>query len=157
MKCYLIYWHLRSLGFIKPYKSPVGKIKERMKWQIQAAKMTFRSSMSGFSLKQRVRRMGTWPIYIEKSQMRWLRHLARMPPECLPGEVFREHLSDPVWDPPGNNWTKWPGRWSSWPLLWLLPLQPTFRWVEEHKWEKKNVTGHIMLKWAKTFFSKDWY
>lgn len=91
MKCYLIYWHLRSLGFIKPYKSPVGKIKERMKWQIQAAKMTFRSSMSGFSLKQRVRRMGTWPIYIEKSQMRWLRHLARMPPECLPGEVFREH------------------------------------------------------------------
>jgi len=35
--------------------------------------------------------LGVEPLLlrIERSQMRWLGHLVRIPPGCLPGEVFR--------------------------------------------------------------------
>lgn len=43
--------------------------------------------------------------------MRWLRHLVRMPPGCLPGEVFRAPRR-----PPGKPETSW-GDCVSW-LAW---------------------------------------
>lgn len=65
--------------------------------------------------------------HIDKSQTRWLRHLIRLPPGHLPGEVFqahpkgmrprwrlrtcgRDHLPADLWILLGSsaNWTKWP-------------------------------------------------
>ena len=72
-------------------------VTERTKSRIQAAKMGFLLRVSGVSLRDRVRSsviregLGVEPLLlrIERSQMRWLRHLVRMSPGCLPGEVFR--------------------------------------------------------------------
>jgi len=44
-------------------------------------------------------------LCIERSQMRWLGHLVRMPPGRLPGEVFR---AGPTWRrPQGRPRTHW--------------------------------------------------
>ena len=64
---------------------------------IQAAEIGFLRRVSGLSLRDRVRSsviregFGVEPLLlrIERSQMRWLGHLVRMPPGRLPGEVFR--------------------------------------------------------------------
>jgi len=58
--------------------------------------MGFLHRVSGLSLRDRVRssviREGLGVerllLHIERSQMRWLGHLLRMPPGRLPGEVF---------------------------------------------------------------------
>ncbi len=60
--------------------------------------MSFLRRVAGRSLRDRVRSSVTREelivelllLDIERSQLRWLRHLFRMPPGCLPGEVFRE-------------------------------------------------------------------
>ena len=70
---------------------------ERTRSRVQAAKMSFLRRVVGLSLRDRVRssvireELGVDPLLhrIEKSQMRWLGHLVRMPPGRLPGEVFR--------------------------------------------------------------------
>ncbi|KAK3564684.1 hypothetical protein QTP86_024812, partial [Hemibagrus guttatus] len=70
---------------------------ERVRSRIQAAKMSFLRMVVGRSLRDRVRRsvtqeeLGVEPLllHIERGQLRWLEHLFRMPPGCLPGEVFR--------------------------------------------------------------------
>ncbi|KAK3506410.1 hypothetical protein QTP70_009330 [Hemibagrus guttatus] len=70
---------------------------ERVRSQIQAAEMSFLRRVSGRSLRDRVRssvtreELGVEPLllHIERGQLRWLRHLFRMPPGRLPGEVFR--------------------------------------------------------------------
>jgi len=57
--------------------------------------MDFLRRLSGLSLKDRVKSsviregLGVEPLLlrIERSQMRWLRHLVRMPPGRLLGEV----------------------------------------------------------------------
>ncbi|KAK0135552.1 hypothetical protein N1851_028597 [Merluccius polli] len=62
---------------------------------VQAAEMSFLHRVAGLSLRDRVRssviqeELGVDPLLlrVERSQMRWLGH--RMPPRCLPGEVFR--------------------------------------------------------------------
>ena len=67
---------------------------ERTRSRVRAAKMSF---LAGLSLRDRVRslvireELGVDPLLlrVERSQMRWLRHLVRMPPGRLPGEVFR--------------------------------------------------------------------
>ncbi|PWA15275.1 hypothetical protein CCH79_00008546 [Gambusia affinis] len=51
----------------------------------------------GLSLRDRVRssvireglRVEPLLLHVERGQLRWLGHLVRMPPGCLPGEVFR--------------------------------------------------------------------
>ncbi|KAK0135268.1 TATA box-binding protein-associated factor RNA polymerase I subunit A [Merluccius polli] len=68
---------------------------ERTRSRVQA--MSFLRRVAGLSLKDRVRssvireELGVDPLLLraERSQMRWLGHLVRMPPGRLPGEVFR--------------------------------------------------------------------
>ena len=69
---------------------------ERMRSQIQVAKMGFLRRVAGVSLRDRVRSLaireglGVEPllICIQRSQLRWFGHLVRMPPGCIPREVF---------------------------------------------------------------------
>ncbi|KAK3544536.1 hypothetical protein QTP86_015589 [Hemibagrus guttatus] len=69
---------------------------ERVRSRIQAAEMSFLCRMAGRSLRDRVRssvtqeelRVEPLLLHIERGQLRWLGHLFRMPPRCLPGEVF---------------------------------------------------------------------
>ncbi|KAK3548671.1 hypothetical protein QTP70_016417, partial [Hemibagrus guttatus] len=71
---------------------------EKVRSRIQAAEMSFLRRVAGHSLRDRVRsavtqeELGVEPLllHIERGQLRWLGHLFRMPPGCLPGEVFRE-------------------------------------------------------------------
>ena len=59
--------------------------------------MSFLRRVTGLSLRDRVRssvirrELGVDPLFlrVERSQMRWLGHLIRMPPGSVPGEVFR--------------------------------------------------------------------
>ena len=70
---------------------------ERTRSRVQAAEMSFLRRVAGLSFRDRVRslvireELGVDPLLlrVEKSQMRWLGHLVRMPPGRLPGEVFR--------------------------------------------------------------------
>ena len=70
---------------------------ERTRSRVQAAEMSFLRRVAGRSLRDRVRssvtreELGVEPLllHVERSQLRWLGHLFRMPPGRLPGEVFR--------------------------------------------------------------------
>ncbi|KAI3366038.1 hypothetical protein L3Q82_009865 [Scortum barcoo] len=70
---------------------------ERTRSRIQAAEMSFLRRVAGCSLRDRVRssvtreELGVEPLllHIERSQLRWLGHLFRMPPGRLPREVFQ--------------------------------------------------------------------
>ncbi|TWW74357.1 hypothetical protein D4764_14G0003580 [Takifugu flavidus] len=70
---------------------------ERTRLRIQAAEMSFLRRVAGLSLRDRVRSsdiregLGVEPLllHIERSQLGWLGHLARMPSGRLPLEVFR--------------------------------------------------------------------
>ncbi|TWW64209.1 hypothetical protein D4764_03G0012170 [Takifugu flavidus] len=86
---------------------------ERTRSRVQAAEMSFLHRVAGFSLRDRVRssaireELGVEPLLlrVERSQMRWLGHLVRMPPGRLPGEVFRACPSGRR--PPGRPRTRW--------------------------------------------------
>ncbi|KAK3571064.1 hypothetical protein QTP86_001311 [Hemibagrus guttatus] len=68
---------------------------ERVRSRIQAAEMSFLRRVAGCSLRDRERRsvtqeeLGVEPLllHIKRGQLRWLRHLFRMPPGRLPGEA----------------------------------------------------------------------
>ncbi|TWW59266.1 R2DM Retrovirus-related Pol polyprotein from type II retrotransposable element [Takifugu flavidus] len=70
---------------------------ERTRSRIQAAEMSFLRRVARLSLRDRVRssdireELGVEPLllHIERSQLGWLGHLARMPSRRLPLEVFR--------------------------------------------------------------------
>ena len=72
-------------------------VTQRTRWRVQAAEMSFLRRLAGLSLRDRVRssvireELGVDPLLlrVERSQMRRLGHLVRMPPGRLPGEVFR--------------------------------------------------------------------
>ncbi len=69
---------------------------ERMRSWIQAAEMGFLRRVAGISLGDKVRgavvseelRAALLLLCVERSQLRWFRHLVRMPPGRLPVEVF---------------------------------------------------------------------
>uniref|UniRef100_A0A671UNG7 Reverse transcriptase domain-containing protein n=2 Tax=Sparus aurata TaxID=8175 RepID=A0A671UNG7_SPAAU len=69
---------------------------ERIRSRIQAAEMSFLRRVAGRSLRDRVKssvtreelRVEPLLLHIERSQLRWLGHLFRMPPGRLPREVF---------------------------------------------------------------------
>ncbi|XP_061624942.1 netrin-G2 isoform X6 [Phyllopteryx taeniolatus] len=79
------------------YGQELWVVTERTRSRIQAAERSFLRRVSGLSLRERVRssviredlRVEPLLLDIERSQMRWLGHLIRMPPGRLPGEVFR--------------------------------------------------------------------
>uniref|UniRef100_A0A8C6LGM7 C2H2-type domain-containing protein n=1 Tax=Nothobranchius furzeri TaxID=105023 RepID=A0A8C6LGM7_NOTFU len=72
---------------------------ERTRSLIQATKISFLRRVSGLSHRNRVRSLVIQEglevdpllLHIERSQLRWLGHLVRMPPGHLPGEVFCVH------------------------------------------------------------------
>jgi len=70
-------------------------VTERTRLLIQAAEMVFLHRVAGLSLRDRVRssdirrEIGEEPLLLCLSQLRWFGHLIRMPPGCLPLEVFR--------------------------------------------------------------------
>ncbi|TWW56724.1 hypothetical protein D4764_08G0007110 [Takifugu flavidus] len=86
---------------------------ERTRSRVQAAEMSFLRRVAGLSLRDRVRssaireELGVEPLLlrVERSQMRWLGHLVRMPPGRLPGDVFRAYPS--CRRPPGRPRTRW--------------------------------------------------
>ncbi|TWW61130.1 hypothetical protein D4764_05G0012200 [Takifugu flavidus] len=86
---------------------------ERTRSRVQAAEMSFLRRVVGLSLRDRVRssaireELGVKSLLlrVERSQMRWLGHLVRMPPGRLPGEVFRACPSGRR--PPGRPRTRW--------------------------------------------------
>ncbi|TWW61054.1 hypothetical protein D4764_05G0011440 [Takifugu flavidus] len=86
---------------------------KRTRSRVRAAEMTFLHRVAGLSLRDRVRssaireELGVEPLLlrVERSQMRWLGHLLRMPPGRLPGEMFRACPSGSR--PPGRPRTHW--------------------------------------------------
>ena len=126
---------------------------ERTRSRIQAAEMSFLRRVAGRSLRDRVRssvtreelRVEPLLLHVERSQLRWLGHLYRMPPGRLPGRVLRACLTRKR--PRGRPRTCWRDyvTWLAWErlgtfledleevseereirssLLRLLPLQP---------------------------------
>ena len=79
------------------YGHELWVVTERTRLRIQAAEMGFLRRVSGLSLRDEVRSsviqegLGVEPLLlrIERSQMRWVGHLVRMPPGRLTGEVFQ--------------------------------------------------------------------
>uniref|UniRef100_A0A671X7J4 Reverse transcriptase domain-containing protein n=1 Tax=Sparus aurata TaxID=8175 RepID=A0A671X7J4_SPAAU len=102
---------------------------ERIRSRIQAAKMSFLRRVAGRSLRDRVKssvtreELGVEPLllHIERSQLRWLGHLFRMPPGRLPREVF---LACPAGKRPrGRPRTRWCDYITqlAWERLGILP------------------------------------
>ncbi|TWW81643.1 hypothetical protein D4764_01G0014580 [Takifugu flavidus] len=91
---------------------------ERTRSRVQAAEMSFLRRVAGLSLRDRVRssaireELGVKPLLlcVERSQIRWLGHLVKMPPGRLPGEVFRACPSGRR--PLGRPRTRWRGYFS---------------------------------------------
>ncbi|TWW62225.1 hypothetical protein D4764_04G0008720 [Takifugu flavidus] len=82
---------------------------ERTRSRVQVAEMSFLRRVAGLSLRDRVSSaiqedLGVEPLLlrVERSQMRWLGHLVRMPPGRLPGEVFRARLVGDHREDPGH-------------------------------------------------------
>ncbi|KAK0134738.1 putative uncharacterized transposon-derived protein F52C9.6 [Merluccius polli] len=120
------------------YGHELWVVTERTRSWVQAAEMSFLRKVAGLSLRDRVRSsvireelgVDLLLLRVERTQMRWLGHLVRMPPGRLPGEVFRARPTGrrPGEDPghagetmsldwprkasgsSGKSWTKWLGR-----------------------------------------------
>ena len=86
---------------------------ERTRSRIKASKMGFLRRVAGVSLRDRVRSLvtreglGVEPLLlcVERSQLRWFRHLVRMPPGRIPREVFQAHPAGRR--PRGRPRTRW--------------------------------------------------
>uniref|UniRef100_A0A8C6PEM1 ribonuclease H n=1 Tax=Nothobranchius furzeri TaxID=105023 RepID=A0A8C6PEM1_NOTFU len=95
------------------YGRELWVVTDKTRSRIQAAEMSFLRKVAGLSLRDRVRRsvireeLGVEPLlfHIERSQLRWLSHLVRMPPGHLPGEVFRARPTGRR--PKGRPRTRW--------------------------------------------------
>ena len=78
------------------YSHELWVMTERIRSRIQAAEISFLHRVGGRSLRDRVRssvtreELGVEPLllHIKRSQLKWLGYLFRMPPGCLPREVF---------------------------------------------------------------------
>ncbi|XP_051931184.1 uncharacterized protein LOC127607121 [Hippocampus zosterae] len=123
------------------YGHELWVVTERTRSRIQVAKMSFLRRVSGLSLRDKVRssvireglRVEPLLHHIERSHMRWLAHVIRMPPERLPGEVLRTcptgrrprgqprthrrgYITQLAWERlvvPGESWKKSIGRGKS--------------------------------------------
>ncbi|KAK0132808.1 LINE-1 reverse transcriptase [Merluccius polli] len=116
---------------------------ERTRSRVQAAEMSFLRRVAGLSLRDRVRssvireELGVDPLllHVERSQMRWLGHLVRMPPGRLPGGPggrprtrWRDYVSRLAWERlgiPQEELAEVAGEREVWAsLLRLLPPRP---------------------------------
>ncbi|KAK3529276.1 hypothetical protein QTP70_024824 [Hemibagrus guttatus] len=103
---------------------------ERVRSRIQAAKMSFLHRVAGRSLRDRVRSSVTREelgvelllLHIERGKLRWLRHLFRMPPGRLSGEVFRAcPTRKRPRGRPRTRWRDWPVSRLAWEHLGVPP------------------------------------
>ncbi|KAK0137435.1 putative uncharacterized transposon-derived protein F52C9.6 [Merluccius polli] len=101
------------------YGHELWVVTERTRSRVQAAEMSFLRRVAGLSLRDRVRssvireELGVDPLLlrVERSQMRWLGHLVRMPPGRLPGEVFRARPTGRrPWGKPRTRWRDYVSR-----------------------------------------------
>ena len=98
--------HLCSKPMVT-YGHELWLVTERTRLRIQVAGMSSLRRVAGLSLRDKVRssdirrELGVEPLLlrVERSQLRWFRHLIKMPPGRLPLEVFRARLGDPEADP----------------------------------------------------------
>ena len=128
---------------------------ERTRSRIQTAEMGFLRRVAAFSFRDRVRSsairegLGAEPLLlcVERSQLRWIGHLLRMPPGHLPREVFqtcparrrprgrprtrwKDYISMLAWEHlgiPQSELADVAGKKQVWgTLLELLPTRPDF-------------------------------
>uniref|UniRef100_A0A3B5QQF1 Sema domain-containing protein n=1 Tax=Xiphophorus maculatus TaxID=8083 RepID=A0A3B5QQF1_XIPMA len=99
-------------------------------------------------------------VKLKRSQLRWIRHLVRMPPGCLPGEVFMSHWEEA----PGKTQdtleglclsaglAAGPSSWVS-PLR-LLPLRPDpeKRKIDRQTDRRTDLAGNIGINLSKQYF-----
>ncbi|KAK0148447.1 putative uncharacterized transposon-derived protein F52C9.6 [Merluccius polli] len=118
---------------------------ERTRSRVQAAEMSFLRRVAGLSLRDRVRssvireELGVDPLLlrVERSQMRWLGHLVRMPPWARPTgrrprgrprTRWRDYVSRLAWERlgiPQEELAEVAGEREVWAsLLRLLPPRP---------------------------------
>ena len=114
------------------YGHELWVVTERMRSRIQVAKMSFLCRVAGLSLRDRVRSSDIWErlrvelllLHIERSQLRWVRHVVKMPPGSMP--IWEETPGQPkdtlerlyflAWEvlvSPWRSWWKWLGRGTS--------------------------------------------
>ena len=145
-------------------------VTQRTRSWVQAAEMSFLHRVAGLSLRDRVRSSVIWEelgvdpllLHVERSQIRWLGHLVRMPPGVLPGEVFRarstrrkpqgrprtrwrDYVSRLAWECLGIPWEEleWLGRGKSGlPCLGCCPRNPI---PDKRKKMDGWMDGHIYL------------
>ncbi|KAF7648618.1 hypothetical protein LDENG_00154150 [Lucifuga dentata] len=88
-------------------------VTERIRSQIQVVEIRFLHRVPGLTLRDRVRNSDIQEglgvelllLHIERSQLRWFRHLIRMPPARLPREVFQARPTGKR--PRGRPRTRW--------------------------------------------------
>ncbi|KAK3531112.1 hypothetical protein QTP70_011064 [Hemibagrus guttatus] len=117
---------------------------ERVRSRMRAAEMSFLRRVAGHSLRDRVRssvtqeELGVEPLllHIERGQLRCFGHLFRMPPGCLPGEVFRACPTGKR--PRGRPRTRWRDYVSrlAWECLGVPPEE-----LEEVSGERERARG----------------
>ncbi|XP_061769811.1 uncharacterized protein LOC133560842 [Nerophis ophidion] len=123
---------------ILTYGHKLWVLTERTRSRVQKAEMSFLHGSVGLSFRDRMRcsairgelKVKPLLLHIDRSQTRWFGHLVRIPPECLPREVFRARLTGRR--PPGRPMTRWEDyvsqlaweRQASLTLLRLLPSRP---------------------------------
>uniref|UniRef100_A0A8C4X372 Uncharacterized protein n=1 Tax=Erpetoichthys calabaricus TaxID=27687 RepID=A0A8C4X372_ERPCA len=102
------------------YGHELWVVTERTRSRIQAAEMSFLRRVRSSVIREGLR-VEPLLLRIERSQMRWLGHLIRMPPGRLPGEVFRARPTGRR--PRGRPWTRWRDyvSWLAWERLGILP------------------------------------
>ncbi|KAK0134423.1 hypothetical protein N1851_030009 [Merluccius polli] len=98
---------------------------ERRRSQVQAAEMSFLRRRVRSSVIREELGVDSLLLHVERSQMRWLGHLVRMPPGSLPGEVFRARLAWECLGIPQEELDEVAGEREVWAsLLRLLPPRP---------------------------------
>ncbi|KAK0134215.1 hypothetical protein N1851_030227 [Merluccius polli] len=103
--------------------------------------MSFLRRVAGLSLRDRVRssvireELGVDPplLRVERSQMRWLGHLLRMPPRRLPGQV--PLVGDPGEDPGHAGETMAQSHFFFYPYPYPLPLPLSFEHPSEQRYK----------------------
>ena len=103
----LIYWSIFVPTFTNGHER--WFMSERTRSRVQAAEMGFLRRVARDGVRSLAIRegLGVQPLllWVERSQLRWFGHLRRMPPRCLPREVF---LSSPTERRPrGRPRTRW--------------------------------------------------
>uniref|UniRef100_A0A8C5HIP4 Extracellular calcium-sensing receptor-like n=1 Tax=Gouania willdenowi TaxID=441366 RepID=A0A8C5HIP4_GOUWI len=110
---------------------------KRTRWRVQAAETSFLHRVAWLSLRDRVRssvireglRVEPLLLRVEKSQMRWLGHLIRMPPGRLPRKAFRPRPSRRR--PRVRPRTRWRDlvSWLAWEHF-VMPRKSWMKWME---------------------------